>query len=409
MRRPTGASLDDPHYKKTVAFRIGGLSLRFHVSQTLFSSHGIDVGTVFLLRTIHRMEGDYQKVLDLGCGYGPIGVTLKGLYPDAAVHMVDRDALAVRYAAQNAALNGLDDVVTYPSIGFDDIEVRDFDLIVANIPGKASENVIASWLIEAPAFLRRGGQVAIVVVSALESLVDEVMSGTPSAETVLRQRRAGHTVFCYTAEPVRDPPFPLASSFDRGDYDRSHASFNHKRTEYSLKTVFGLPDFDSLSYRTLLLFDVLETLKRQPLGKRVLALNPGQGHSPILLSKLLMPSSITMEDRDLLALRCSARGLFMNGYDPSRVSSHHAENLEGDESRYDLIVAEMRDDEGPESIGSLFRQAANRLAPGGQMVVTAGSAAITRLTKMCRAERLGKVGARKRRQGNSVLVVYANR
>ena len=402
-----GSSLDEPHYKKTVDFGIGGVDLRFHVSQTLFSSHEIDVGTEFLLRTIHRMEGDYQKVLDLGCGYGPIGVSLKGLYPNAAVHMVDRDALAVRYAAQNATLNGLDDVSTYPSIGFDDINERDFDLIVTNIPGKAGKPVIASWLTEAPHFLRPGGQVALVVVSALESLFDEVMSGIPSAETVLRQRRAGHTVFRYTAEPTQDPSFPATSSFERGGYDRSHATFTHRRTEYSLKTVFGLPQFDSLSYRTLLLFDVLKTLKRQPLGKRVLTLNPGQGHVPALLSKAFMPSSIVLVDRDLLALRCSARGLSMNGYDPARVSSHHADNLEGDETRYDLIVAEMRDDEGPEAIASLFRQAANRLAPGGQMVVTAGSAAITRLTKICRAEGLATVGTRKRRQGNSVLVVSA--
>ena len=409
MTRPMGSTLDDPHYKKTVALRIGGLSLQFRVSQTLFSSHGIDVGTEFLLRTIHRTGGTYQKVLDLGCGYGPIGVTMKGLYPDAAVHMVDRDALAVRYASQNATLNALEDVTAYPSLGFDDINDRDFDLIVTNIPGKAGKSVIASWLTEAPLLLRPGGQVALVVVSALESLVDEVMSGIPSAETVLRQRRAGHTVFRYTVEPVQDPSFPSTSSFDRGVYDRSHAGFTHKRTEYSLTTVFGLPQFDSLSYRTLLPFDVLETLKRQHLGKRILAMNPGQGHVPALLSKVFMPSSIALVDRDLLALRCSARGLSMNGYDPARISNHHADNLEGDETRYDLIVAEMRDDEGPEAIASLLRQAANRLARGGLMVVTAGSAAITRLTKICRAERLGTVGARNRRQGNSVLVVSANR
>ena len=87
----------------------------------------------------------------------------------------------------------------------------------------------------------------------------------------------------------------------------------------------------------------------------------------------------------------------------------HAESLEGDESRYDLIVAHVSDDEGAQANASLFRQAADRMAPGGQMVVAAGSSTITRLTKTCRAERLGIVGARKRRQGNSVLVVSDNR
>ena len=157
--------VDDPHYKKTVTLDIGGLSLRFRVSQTLFSSQGIDAGTELLLRALHRTGRQPQKVLDLGCGYGPIGVALKGLHPNAALHMVDRDALAVRYAAQNALLNGIDDALAYPSIGFDDVGDRDFDLIAANIPGKAGETVIASWLREAPLFLRAQGQVAVVVVS----------------------------------------------------------------------------------------------------------------------------------------------------------------------------------------------------------------------------------------------------
>lgn len=407
--RSKGSPLDDPHYKKTVGFRIADLSLQFRVSQTLFSSQGIDAGTEFLLRTIHRAEGEYRKVLDLGCGYGPIGVTMKALYPDAVVHMVDRDALAVRYAAQNATLNGLDSVLAYPSIGFDDIEDRDFDLIATNVPGKAGENVIASWLTEAPAFLRKGGEVAVVVVSALESLVDEVISGIPSARMVLQQRRAGHCMILYKTEPTQDPSLPATSSFDRGVYDRAHATFPHKRTEYSLNTVFGLPQFDSLSYRTLLLFDVLKALKRHPIGKRVLVLNPGQGHIPVLLSKLMMPSSISLVDRDLLALRCAVRGLVKNGYDPSRITIDHAEGFRGHESPYDLVVAEMRDEEGTEANAALFQQVADRIAPGGKMVVTASSSTITRLTKLCRGERLGVVGTRKRRRGSSVLVVSANR
>ena len=63
-------NLEDPYYKKTVPFRIGGLDLSFRVSQTLFSSHAVDAGTEFLLRTLHRTGARFEKVLDLGCGYG---------------------------------------------------------------------------------------------------------------------------------------------------------------------------------------------------------------------------------------------------------------------------------------------------------------------------------------------------
>ena len=245
--------------------------MSFHVSQTLFSSHAVDVGTEFLLRTLHRTGARFQKVLDLGSGYGPIGIALKGLNPEAVLHMVDRDALAVTYAARNALLNGIDDAMTYPSIGFDDVEERDFDLVASNIPGKANEEVIASWLRDAALSVRDKGQIAIVVVSALEPFVSEVISGMPGAKIVLSKRRSGHTVFIYAVDHVERPTPLSTSSFDRGDYDRTQAVFSRGQVRFSMKTVFGLPQFDSLSYLTLLLIDVLRSLDAQP--TRALVLN----------------------------------------------------------------------------------------------------------------------------------------
>ena len=405
-RRDGGLRPDDwdPYYKKEVTLRIGGRGLVFRVSQTLFSSFGIDAGTELLLRTLHREGGKFRRVLDLGCGYGPIGIALKCLNPAAAVHMVDRDALAVRYAAQNALLNGVDDAVVYPSIAFDDIEDRDFDLIAMNMPGKGGEAVIASWMRAVPLYLSRNGRVAVVVVSPLEPLVNEVVDGVPGAGVVLRRRRAGHTVLVYSVDSGQDQPQPLVRSFDRGDYDRSHAAFAYGQTRYSMRTVFGLPQFDSLGHQTLLLFSVLESL-HQSTGRRVLVLNPGQGHVPVLLAKTLTPGSIDMVDRDLLALRCSARNLILNGYDGSRVSTGHGEITDGGRSQYDLIVGEMRDDEGPDVAAMKLRQAVDRLAPGGEMVAAGSSTTITRLIKVCRAERLGTFKERRRRRGSSVLVV----
>lgn len=401
--RGTGAG--DPHYKKDVTLGIAGRSLRFRVSQTLFSSHRIDAGTDFLLRTLHSEGRAFRKVLDLGCGYGPIGVALKSLHPGAMLHMVDRDALAVRFAYENTLLNGIDDALVYPSVGLDDVEDRDFDLIAMNIPGKAGEAVIASWLRSAPLHLRRHGRVAAVVVSPLETVIDKVVATIPGGRVVLQRRGAGHTVVVFAVEDGQEQLTPLARSFDCGDYDRSHAAFEYRQTEYTMRTVFGLPQFESLSYRTQLLFSVLEGLDERLAGRSVLVLNPGQGHVPVFLAKTLAPGSIDMVDRDLLAIRCSARNLILNGYDGARVSTRHGTVADDNGSRYDLIVGEMRDDEGPDVAAMQFRQALELLAPGGQMVVAAGSTMITRLMKVCREERLGRVKERKRRRGNSVLVV----
>ena len=379
------------------------MDLSFRVSQTLFSSHGIDAGTEFLLRTIHRMGARFEKVLDLGCGYGPIGVSLKALNPEAVLHMADRDALAVAYAARNARLNGIDDATAYASIGFDDVEARDFDLIAANIPGKANEDVIASWLRDAPSYVRDHGQVAIVVVSPLEPFVTEVIDGIHGVRIVLQKRRAGHIVSIYTVDRAETPARLPAGSFNRGDYDRTQGVFSHGQVQYQMKTVFGLPQFDSLSYRTLLLFDVLSSLDLQP--TRVLVLNPGQGHIPVFLSRFFEPASIDMLDRDLLALRCSERNLLLNGYDSSRISTQHQPGMDDDGPRYDLIAVEMRDSEGPDVIAAHFQKAAGHVVPGGRMVIAASSATITRLVAVCRKERLGAIEERRRRRGSSVLVV----
>ena len=78
------------------------------------------------------------------------------------------------------------------------------------------------------------------------------------------------------------------------------------------------------------------------------------------------------------------------------------------EPKYDLIVAEMRDAEGPHVIAAQFRQAAAQLSPGGRMIAAANSATITRLSSLCKRERLGTIEQRKRRHGSSVLMVSAS-
>ena len=149
--------------------------------------------------------------------------------------------------------------------------------------------------------------------------------------------------------------------------------------------------------------NVLQNLDRRT--DSVLVLNPGQGHVPVILSRARAPTSIVMFDRDLLALRCSERNLLLDGYDGSRISTRHQLGLADGEARYDLIVAEMRDAEGPQVIAAQFRQAAAQLSPGGRMIVAANSATITRLSSLCKRERLGNIKERKRRRGSSVLVV----
>lgn len=153
------------YLKKTVRLSMAGEHLEFAVSQTLFSSHQVDIGSLHLLKTLqaHRLK-DGARILDLGCGYGPLGLTLARLNRGAQVHLVDRDALAVEFTQHNAVRLGLADVQVYGSLGYDDVRGREFDLIVSNIPGKAGASVIQAMLLGARAYLTDDGMASVVVV-----------------------------------------------------------------------------------------------------------------------------------------------------------------------------------------------------------------------------------------------------
>src|SRR5918998_6822117 len=94
----------DVYFKKQISYYHQGHTFTFDIGNTLFSSFDVDDGTEVLLRFIQ--PGAPRIILDLGCGYGPIGIILARLCPDARVVMTDRDLLAVRYAKRNVEHNG---------------------------------------------------------------------------------------------------------------------------------------------------------------------------------------------------------------------------------------------------------------------------------------------------------------
>ena len=396
----------DPYFKKTVTLQHDGHTLRFRVAQDLFSSHEVDIGTRLLLRTlVKHCSNSLQKVLDLGCGYGPIGLTLKKLDQRRAVHMTDRDALAVEYTRRNASLNGLEGVAAYGSLGYDDISTRDFDLIASNLPGKAGESVLSHLLLEAAHYLSPGGLVAVVVVAPLEPVVAGILRSSPLIAVRFRTSASGHAVFHYTfsEDSRRESPSSL-SALSRGVYRRQEAISDLHGREYTLETARGLPEFDSPSFQSELLKGALRKTRGPDAGD-VLVLNPGQGHVPVALWGLLSPKSITLVDRDLLALRYSRNNLVRNGCPDERISLVHQVGLEMQDRRFDLIVGALRKSDGNEGLLPTIMHASEQISPDGNVVMAATSAAITRLEKLVRSKKPLRLAGRKRKKGHSVLIL----
>lgn len=397
--------MPDVYFKKTLDFYHAGQSLRFNVSHDLFSSHQIDVGTARLLRSLVDAP-PFAKILDLGCGYGPLALTLKALYPESIVHAIDRDALAVDYTRQNAALNGLTGVEVYGSLGYDDVRARDFDLIISNIPGKAGETVIFSLLRDAVHFLKPGGLVAIVVVAALESTVAQALDD-PGIEIAFQETRSGHAIFHYRfTDAYRAAQPPFASGLTRGLYHRDVVDITLGSLTFPMQTARGLPEFDSLSFGSLLLLDNLSRLQRTTVGCVVIH-NPGQGHIPVTVWKLFNPDTIILVDRDLLSLRYARDNLIQNGCPASQIVTAHQADLalESEAQTTDLIVGVLREEEGQAAAEQLTRQAAALLTSDGTFWLVAGSTPITRLEKVIISTKLLRIVKRKRDNRMSLLMM----
>jgi 16S rRNA (guanine1207-N2)-methyltransferase len=395
----------DVYFHKTVTFRAGKQQLEFRTSQELFSSYDIDIGTRFLLRSI--IEGGYQpkRILDMGCGYGALGLMLKKLYPESTVHMVDRDALAIKYSRQNAEMNGLDDVDIYGSLGYDDVKQDDYDLIASNIPGKAGEAIIAYLLREARYCLTPGGIAAIVMVAALEATMAKILEETSRFEIMLQHNRSGHAIYHYRFHKS-DLPKPESNALERGIYERDNIKIRLKDIEFRMKTAYGLPEFDCLSDGSKMMITALKNIQGRNV-KNAAVFNPGQGHTAVALWKLAHPGTIEMVDRDLLALRYSRLNLIQNKCPPDKINISHQVGLERkDKEKVDLITGVLRD-EGKEAIFLTIRQAIEQLSPEGKIIVAGGSTAITRLINQIEGEERLCIKARERRRGQSLLVLEA--
>jgi 16S rRNA (guanine1207-N2)-methyltransferase len=398
-------AVPEAYFKKTLTFRVSKHELRFRVSQDLFSSFDIDKGTRLLLRSL--VEADYPpftRILDLGCGYGPLGLTLRSLYPGSSLCLSDRDALAVAFARQNAQLNNFPDVGVAGGLGYDDLDERGFDLIVANIPGKAGEAVTASLLTDTAAFLAPEGLAAVVVVNPLRDLVAGILQKAPRLETVLERNGPAYAVFHFRARPLKHP-VRYVPAFERGVYDRGEVDLDPVGFTCRVRTVWGLPEFDSLSYDTALLLNALARLEGEKVSETVV-FNPGQGHAAVFIWKLLEPKHITLVDRDLLALRVTRRNLVDNGCPEDFITLRHQVGLAGEtDSPAGLIAGLPREDEGQAPARLFLDDAAQRLARKGRIVLAGSSTGITRLVTHAGTVAGLSVRDRERFRGFSSLVL----
>lgn len=162
----------------------------FSTDSGVFSPDAVDGNTGFMLRNMPRLGG---RLLDMGCGYGCIGIMLGGEY-GLDVTGVDVNPRAVRLAAENAAQNGVP-ARFYVSDCYAGVEGA-FDTIVINPPIHAGKKVVYKMYEGAPEHLSPGGRLYTVLLKkhGAESAAKKLRNIFGNCETAAKEK--GCYVFC---------------------------------------------------------------------------------------------------------------------------------------------------------------------------------------------------------------------
>ncbi|SEP08310.1 class I SAM-dependent methyltransferase [Paenibacillus sp. OV219] len=165
------STVHDRHQLET---EIRGYKLKFMTDAGVFSKTGIDYGSRVLLEALEL--GEQANVLDVGCGYGPIGITAAKLASEGKVTMIDINERAVGLANENAKLNGVTNAIALQSDIYESVQDRSFDTIITNPPIRAGKEIVHRIFEEGAKLLAPGGAMWVVI---------QKKQGAPSAEAKL--------------------------------------------------------------------------------------------------------------------------------------------------------------------------------------------------------------------------------
>ena len=141
-------------------FTYRGIPLTFQTDAGVFSKGEVDTGTRLLLEALpEEMTGD---ILDLGCGWGVIGISIARKWPETRVTMADVNTRALDLSRENAKRNKAE-VICIESDGMAAVAGQTFDAVVTNPPIRAGKQVIYQMFADAAKSLKPGGALYLVI------------------------------------------------------------------------------------------------------------------------------------------------------------------------------------------------------------------------------------------------------
>lgn len=345
--RPEAYAALGPYARGRLEQKALGKTLILDVPYDVFASQAIDDGTLLLLRNLP--ERDPGSVLDLGCGYGALGLPVALRWPHAKCVLIDRDLLAVRAATHNARANGAANAEVKAALGYRALEAERFDWVLCNMPARIGREAIR-YLLEGGRAL--GAEVRAVVIRDLSATVEAL----PLAGIRRVARGARHDVFSLLPAEAR---VDLA---DVGVYARDHTRFEGMplaRPHDASEDPEHLPRLRLLA----------ESLPRAA-PRRALSFRAGYGAVPLLLRSRYPSTEVVAQERDLLETAFLRRNAAALG-----LSVDVREALFPSEAcapaSCDLVVGELSSPAGAAVAARELRDAAELLSTRGEALILA--------------------------------------
>jgi len=163
-------------------YKLRGKPFRFKTDRGVFSKKEVDFGSRLLIESF-QFDNIGGFFLDVGCGYGPIGLSLAKSFPEAKVHMVDVNERALGLSRENALLNHIENVEIYESDRLLQVKNIKFQAILTNPPIRAGKKVVHEIFEQSADRLDEFGELWVVIqkkqgapsaIEKLESLFAQV-------------------------------------------------------------------------------------------------------------------------------------------------------------------------------------------------------------------------------------------
>ncbi len=154
---------NDPSLKsniKNIDYTYYGNVINYQVDSGVFSKDRVDFGTNVLLQSLPTFTN--EKVLDVGCGYGAIGIAIAKVYLNCDVMMCDVNLRAISLTEKNIKLNNVKNAKVIESNTYENINDK-YDIIITNPPIRAGKKVVMDICLNAIDHLKEDGKIYIVI------------------------------------------------------------------------------------------------------------------------------------------------------------------------------------------------------------------------------------------------------